>query len=158
MRIAAAQISCSLGDPNANALKIRDFSAQAKKAGVDLIVFPEMTDTGYSMSVIQTQASPWTRGFVPQLQEIARGLSIAIVSGVSRTTVSRFTIRKSLSMAMAKLLANIERFICSRASQLQSTGAFLQAVSGRISRLPAYVSDSASVTTFGFRRCTGSWL
>src|SRR6266480_1631793 len=83
MRIAAAQISCSLGDPNANALKIRDFSAQAKKAGVDLIVFPEMTDTGYSMSVIQTQASPWTRGFVPQLQEIARGLSIAIVSGVS---------------------------------------------------------------------------
>jgi len=73
MRIAAAQISCSLGDLNTNALKIRDFSAQAKEAGVDLIVFPEMTDTGYSMSVIQTQASPWTRGFVPQLQEIARG-------------------------------------------------------------------------------------
>ncbi len=83
MRIAAAQISCSLGDLNANAIKIRDFSAQAKEAGVDLIVFPEMTDTGYSMSVIQAQASPWTRGFVPQLQEIARGLSIAIVSGIS---------------------------------------------------------------------------
>jgi len=56
---------------------------QAKEAGVDLIVFPEMTDTGYSMPVIQAHAAPWTRGLVPQLQEIARDLSIAIISGVS---------------------------------------------------------------------------
>ncbi|SRR6266487_3927437 len=83
MKIAAAQILCSLGDPKANALKIRDFSVQAKEAGVDLIVFPEMTDTGYSMPVIQAHAAPWTHGFVPQLQEIARDLSIAIISGVS---------------------------------------------------------------------------
>jgi omega-amidase len=83
MKVAAAQISCSLGDPKANLLKVRDFSRRAKDAGVELIVFPEMTDTGYSMSVIQRHASSWNDGFVPGLQEIAAKLSIAIVCGVS---------------------------------------------------------------------------
>src|SRR5947199_945107 len=83
MKVAVVQISCALGDPEANLLKVRDFSRRAKAAGAELIVFPEMTDTGYSMPVIQKHAAPWTSGFVPGLQEIARELSIAIVSGVS---------------------------------------------------------------------------
>jgi len=83
MKVAVAQISCSLGDPNANLLKVRDFSRRARDAGAELIVFPEMTDTGYSMSVIQAHANSWTKGFVPELQEIAAKLSIAIVCGVS---------------------------------------------------------------------------
>ena len=83
MKIAVAQISCSLGDPDANLLKVRDFCARAKETDADLIVFPEMIDTGYSMPVIQAHAASWSGGFVPGLQEIARQLSIAIVSGVS---------------------------------------------------------------------------
>jgi len=83
MKVAAAQIACSLGDSKANLLKVRDFSRRARDRGVELIVFPEMTDTGYSMSVIQAHASSWTNGFVPGLQEIAAKLSIAIVCGVS---------------------------------------------------------------------------
>src|SRR5947199_2306655 len=83
MKIAAAQIACSVGDPDTNLLKVRDFSARAKEAGAELIVFPEMTDTGYSMSAIRDHASSWTSGFVPGLQEIAAKLSIAIVCGVS---------------------------------------------------------------------------
>jgi omega-amidase len=83
MKIVAAQISCSLGNPDANLLKVRDFAARAKQSGAELIVFPEMIDTGYSMPIIQTQAASWTSGFVPGLQEAARELSIAMVSGVS---------------------------------------------------------------------------
>lgn len=83
MKVAAAQIFCSLGDPKANLLKVRDFSRRGKDSGAELIVFPEMTDTGYSMSVIQAHASLWTNGFVPGLQEIAAKLAIAIVCGVS---------------------------------------------------------------------------
>src|SRR4030095_13803184 len=83
MKIAVAQISCSLGDPEANLSKVREFSGRAKQAGADLIVFPEMIDTGYSMHVIQKHASHWKTGFVPGVQEIAGKLSIAIVSGVS---------------------------------------------------------------------------
>jgi omega-amidase len=84
MKVAVAQISCSLGDPDANLLKVRDFTRRAKdQADAELIVFPEMIDTGYSMRVIRANANHWKRGFVLGLQEIARKLSIAIVAGVS---------------------------------------------------------------------------
>ena len=75
MKIAVAQISCSLGDPEANLSKVHDFSRRAKDVGAELIVFPEMTDTGYSMSVIQKHADHWKTGFVPGLREIASQLS-----------------------------------------------------------------------------------
>jgi omega-amidase len=83
MKIAAAQISCAPGDLQANIRKIRDFSAQAKKSGAELIVFPEMVDTGYSMPAIQEHATSWNEGAVPKLQETAKELSIAIIAGVS---------------------------------------------------------------------------
>jgi len=83
MKIAAAQISCTLGVLSANLSKIRKFSSRAREAGAELVVFPEMADTGYSMPVIQTHATSWTEGAVPELQEIARSCSIAIISGVS---------------------------------------------------------------------------
>jgi predicted amidohydrolase len=83
MKIAAAQIACTLGDVAANVRKMRDFCSHAKEAGADIIVFPEMADTGYSMPVIQEHAKPWTEGAVPELQEIARTLRLGIISGLS---------------------------------------------------------------------------
>src|SRR5919106_6284113 len=83
MKVAIAQISCSLGDPEANLSKVQDFSRRAKEAGAELIVFPEMTDTGYSMPVIQKHASHWKSGFVVSLQKIANQLTMSIVTGVS---------------------------------------------------------------------------
>ena len=83
MRIAAAQIDCVLGDIDANVRKMREFAARAKKAGAELIVFPEMADTGYAMPVIREQATFWDQGAVPRLQEIARALGIGIISGLS---------------------------------------------------------------------------
>jgi omega-amidase len=83
MKIAVAQISCLLGDPKANLVKVRDFARRAKGLGAELIVFPEMTDTGYSMPVIRMHANHWNSGFVPALQETAAEFSIAIISGVS---------------------------------------------------------------------------
>jgi omega-amidase len=83
MKVAVAQIACTLGDIEANVGKMRDFIARAKDRGGELIVFPEMSDTGYSMSVIQKHATPWKQGAVPELKAIAEKFSIAIVSGVS---------------------------------------------------------------------------
>ena len=83
MKIAAAQISCVLGDVGANLRKIRDFSARAREGGAELVVFPEVADTGYAMPVIAACATAWTEGAVPELQKIAKDLSIAIISGVS---------------------------------------------------------------------------
>ena len=83
MKVAAAQISCTLGDSDANLRKVGDFAALAKKSGADLIVFPEMIDTGYSMPVIQKHARAWEEGAFLELKRIAKENSIAIVAGIS---------------------------------------------------------------------------
>lgn len=83
VKIAAAQIACTLGDLSANLRILRDFAERAKAAGAEWVVFPEMADTGYAMQVIEEEARPWSEGAVPELQKIARTLSITIISGVS---------------------------------------------------------------------------
>lgn len=83
MKIAAAQICCTLGDVDANLAKIREYSSRAKESAADLVVFPEATDTGYSMPAIQRCATDWKNGAVSKIQEIARDHEIAIVCGVS---------------------------------------------------------------------------
>jgi omega-amidase len=83
MKVATAQISCVLGDRGANLGKMRDFAFRAKRSGAELIVFPEMIDTGYSMPVIKQHAAAWEKGAAPELQKIARELGLAIVCGIS---------------------------------------------------------------------------
>lgn len=83
MKVAAAQISCALGDFDANLRKIRDFVARAKKSSAELVVFPEMIDTGYSMPVIQKHARSWKDGAIGEIQKIAKENAIAIICGVS---------------------------------------------------------------------------
>lgn len=62
---------------------MRDYCARAQANGAELIVFPEMADTGYGMRVVREHASTWKSGAVPELQQIAKTLSVAIVAGVS---------------------------------------------------------------------------
>ena len=83
MKVAVAQSACALGDFDANLRKIREFAARAKKSGCELVVFPEMIDTGYSMPVIEKQARPWKEGAAWELRKIAKEVSIAIVAGIS---------------------------------------------------------------------------
>jgi len=89
VKIAVAQIACVLGDVPANLAKMEDFSRRAKNAGAELIIFPEASDTGYSMPVIRQHAMPWTEGAVPALQAMAKELGLTIVSGVSERTGDR---------------------------------------------------------------------
>jgi predicted amidohydrolase len=83
MKVAAAQISCELGNFDANMRKLREFALRAKNSGAELIIFPEMADTGYSMPVIQEHARPWKEGAVGEIQKIAKESSIAIGAGIS---------------------------------------------------------------------------
>ncbi|MFH1620372.1 MAG: NAD+ synthase [bacterium] len=47
MKIALAQINTKVGDIKNNALKVLNWTCKARRAGADLVVFPEMTLTGY---------------------------------------------------------------------------------------------------------------
>ena len=47
MKIAIAQINCTVGDLNGNAAKIRDFAERAKAQGATLMLTPELALCGY---------------------------------------------------------------------------------------------------------------
>ena len=54
VKIALAQINTKLGDVPANLTKHLDYIAQARAQGADLIVFPELSLTGYLLQDIAT--------------------------------------------------------------------------------------------------------
>ena len=83
MKIAVAQIKCSLGDVSANIDQIASLSQKAKEKGSDVIVFPEMVDTGYEMSIIREKASSWDEAPFQSIQKIAAENGIHIICGIS---------------------------------------------------------------------------
>lgn len=70
LRVGAAQINASLGDVDANLKHHLAFIAEARRAGLELLVFPELSLTGYGLGnrVIDV-ASPADD---PRLTELAR--------------------------------------------------------------------------------------
>ncbi|MFE3190398.1 carbon-nitrogen hydrolase family protein [Nocardia sp. NPDC059240] len=52
MKIAAAQLTCVPGDVAANVRQAVALAARARVAGADLVVFPELTLTGYELKLI----------------------------------------------------------------------------------------------------------
>ena len=51
-RVALAQIDCVLGDVAENALRARSAIAEARAGGADLVVFPELSLTGYAIGSV----------------------------------------------------------------------------------------------------------
>jgi NAD+ synthase (glutamine-hydrolysing) len=69
-RIALAQIDTRVGDVDANARAVLDWVRTAAQAGADLVVFPEMTLTGYPIEDLALRAS-FRRGAEAALQRTA---------------------------------------------------------------------------------------
>ena len=80
MKIAAAQMDIIWHDRDANHDKARRMAAAAKKAGADLIVFPEMAATGFSMDTSVT-AEPMDGPTPTLFRGLAKDLQMAVVGG-----------------------------------------------------------------------------
>ncbi len=73
-RIALAQIDTRVGDVDANARAVLEWSRTAAQAGAHLVVFPEMTLTGYPIEDLALRAS-FRRGAEAALQRTASALA-----------------------------------------------------------------------------------
>lgn len=73
-RIALAQIDTRVGDVDVNAQSVLDWSRTAAQAGAHLVVFPEMTLTGYPIEDLALRAS-FRRGAEAALQRTAAALA-----------------------------------------------------------------------------------
>jgi predicted amidohydrolase len=57
IKIALAQINTHLGDPEANLDKHLEYAGEAKAAGAELLVFPELSLTGYALQDLATSVA-----------------------------------------------------------------------------------------------------
>ena len=80
MRIAAAQMDIAWHDQAANHVRARSLAMGARKAGADVVIFPEMFSTGFSMD---TDVTAETKdGPTPTLlRSLARELKMDVVGG-----------------------------------------------------------------------------
>jgi len=83
MRIALAQINNTVGDLEANAAKILDFSRRAEQAGADVVVFPELALTGYPPRDLVEKSSflDRTAEVLDNIANASAGLDIALIVG-----------------------------------------------------------------------------
>jgi omega-amidase len=95
LTIALAQMNVLTGQPDANLARARDFAAQARDAGADLLLLPELWFNGYDLERAEERATPLGEGGFAHMAEIARefGLHLAgsllerHAGGVSNTAV-----------------------------------------------------------------------
>lgn len=83
MRIALVSLSQHWLDKNANIQHCRQFIQESKKQGCDLVIFPEMTLTGYSLDVnsfTENLSDSWSLNTFHQL---AKAIDINIIFGAS---------------------------------------------------------------------------
>ena len=83
MRIALGQINNTVGDLDANAAKILDFSRQAERAGAEVVAFPELALTGYPPRDLVEKHSflERTEQTLKRLAQDSAGLNLAVIVG-----------------------------------------------------------------------------
>ncbi|MEM3622216.1 MAG: carbon-nitrogen hydrolase family protein [Candidatus Bathyarchaeia archaeon] len=75
IKLSLAQISCKCGDKKENIKKMEKITNKAKKQGADLVIFPELSLTGY---VVRDQ--------IYELAETIPGPSVKAMEGIARKT------------------------------------------------------------------------
>lgn len=85
LRVASAQINCTVGDLEGNAAKILEYTNKAKDSGVDIIAFPELAITGYPPEDLLLKQS-FINDCIETLSHIAEQINdiVAIIGFVNR--------------------------------------------------------------------------
>ena len=79
MRVALAQIDCVLGDTDKNLRKAIQKVAEAKSRGADLIVFPELSLSGYALEELDDDVAIEAQGeTISSLAEAAGEMAVVV--------------------------------------------------------------------------------
>jgi len=142
MRLAVAQIITGKSTA-ANLDLIRDYAAQAKAAGAELVVFPEaaMRAFGHSLTdIAEPVDGPWAQS----VRDVAQGLDIAIVAGMF-TPGKDGKVRNTLLVAGPGLSATYDK--------VHLFDAFGFAESDTVDAGETPVTFELNGTTFGLATC-----
>ncbi|MEM1540184.1 MAG: carbon-nitrogen hydrolase family protein [Candidatus Bathyarchaeia archaeon] len=82
-KAALAQISCQRGNKEANIKKIKEYTAMARRRDADLVIFPELSLTGYTVrDELYELAEPVPGPSTEAIEEIAKKYETFIVFGM----------------------------------------------------------------------------
>lgn len=81
MKIACAQMNIAYGDPEKNYQAIKCFVSEAAKACADIIIFPEMWNTGYALNQLEALSDPNGAKTKQFLTKLSQDFQIHIVGG-----------------------------------------------------------------------------
>jgi NAD+ synthase (glutamine-hydrolysing) len=77
LRIALAQMNAVVGDVDGNAAKVEELAAEARDAGAQVVVFPELTLTGYPPEDLLLK-----RGFLRRAQSALEDLTVSGITAI----------------------------------------------------------------------------
>ena len=80
LTVGLAQIDCRLGDIKANLERHLEWISRARERGVDLLLFPELSLTGYRLLHLTSHAAlqPGASRAIERLAESAAGMSVVV--------------------------------------------------------------------------------
>lgn len=79
LTISLGQMDVKLGDPAANWETVQTMTAEAKRRGSDMVVFPELWSTGYDLENAAAYATATDAGIFSQVAALAQTHQIAIL-------------------------------------------------------------------------------
>ncbi|MBY0545463.1 MAG: carbon-nitrogen family hydrolase [Gammaproteobacteria bacterium] len=82
MRVALVSLDQEWENKHLNLLACRSFIQRAKEKNVEIVIFPEMTLTAFSMNTVNTAEDSQTSATVESFKVLAQEFQIAIVFGV----------------------------------------------------------------------------
>lgn len=82
LRLALVSLDQKWEDKDYNLARCRQFAEHARACGASLIIFPEMTLTGFSMNIADIAEDAQASPTIGRFREMARSVGIAIVFGV----------------------------------------------------------------------------
>lgn len=81
LKIAIAQMDIALGQPEINQVTVAQYAQRAAAAGVDVLVYPEMWQTGYALDQLPTLADRGGASTQQLLAQLAKKYHLNIVGG-----------------------------------------------------------------------------
>jgi omega-amidase len=82
LTVSLAQMSVKDGDPRKNWAVMQELTQEAVRRGSDLVVFPELWDTGYVLDKAKELASPLSGGLFAQVAALSRASNIFILGSM----------------------------------------------------------------------------
>lgn len=83
MKVAAVQLDCTCADIEKNTQKIIDYIGEAKALGADMVLFPEIANTGYVLSNIKNLSYSLDDENFKRIALAAKKEQIHVICGVS---------------------------------------------------------------------------